>query len=831
MSSTYPPPPTAVSAAVTDNTTAGSTTSAEEPTPPTDETSSSSSHPLKSETSPSSLSQQPQSQITQGSIHPGFAADAVAAAHHGLQALQAAVAGPQSSMSVAAPAAHQALQHQHQHQHHQPSQTLPAPVAPTAQYAPPPPSQHLPVQSPSAPSQYRTGLPQNTENAPKATRLRRACDMCSQRKVKCDETQPCRPCRDLGVECTFNRAMKRRGPPNKHAEAAKAAKHPRLEPNLSPGPHIAAETLISIAGIQEQQTAILDAESIAPMQILIPLVDDFFTYIHPLAPFPHEPTFRQSFMNREDRTNREFLALLASMIGCLVASFPRSARQHLKLHPEGLMMFPKATNLVERCRDVALEARGKAFLLKEDVTVYDAATSYFLGLAAAYTMQFKVSRRFMSQTMDFVREMGYHKPKDVGSHMFGVTYRGPPFNHVEDQLGKRIFWCMFVGVRSMVQLGGPQGEIIFPPPTPTEPYPDFPAEVDDQYILPHQILCQPDGLVSLLTGFNQGIKIYLTMNGLASVDLSYGITSLPFHDQKSMLDECLRAVEGILDVLPRELTLDLDTTGANGGQLSTLNDFTPGPQGPVFDPNGHGFVYMPAGYPPMHPGNHMVHVDPERRRLQYEIQKANIYASQLATRSYYVERYLDLRDVHRSNARHTAVQAAQAYASENGVGGGNGDAVSKSIAAAALHATAEQNDPIDDHMSAERELIVQHLLKVITTISQRNIEPNGGSIINKIRQVASTLVNCAPERKGPIAMKAGEPLSKFVDILVRLERAAPVITHQGMNNNAAAVLDHHQGGMGHLPPIEDEEQELRNWADLREHQVRFLQAGGYMSLI
>jgi hypothetical protein len=238
--------------------------------------------------------------------------------------------------------------------------------------------------------------------------------------------------------------MKRRGPPNKHAEAAKAAKKPRLEPNLSPGPHNAAETLVSIAGAPAQ--VVLEAEAIAPLPVLQLLVDDFFTYIHPLTPFPHEPTFRQSFHNREDRTSREFLALLASMIGCLVASFPRTARLHLKAQ-HGMTLFPKAITLVERCRTVALEARGHQFYNKEDVTVYDAATSYFLGLAAAYTMQWKICKRFLVESMSFIREMGYHKPRDLGSAMYGVTYRGPPFNHVQDQLGRRIFWCLFLGIR------------------------------------------------------------------------------------------------------------------------------------------------------------------------------------------------------------------------------------------------------------------------------------------------------------------------------------------------------------------------------------------------
>ena len=240
--------------------------------------------------------------------------------------------------------------------------------------------------------------------------------------------------------------MKRRGPPNKHAEAAKAAKQQRLEPNISPGPHNAAETLISIAGAQDAQQ-ILDAESIAPWPVLTLLIDDFFTYIHPLTPFPHEPTFRMSFTAREDRTNRTFLALLASMISCLVASFPRTARLHLKAQQHGMHMYPKAITLIDRCRTVALEARGASFNSKDDITVYDAATSYFLGLAAAYTMQWKVTRRFVGEAMAFIRELGYHKPRDMGSSMFGVTYRGPSFNHVEDQLGKRIFWCMFVGLR------------------------------------------------------------------------------------------------------------------------------------------------------------------------------------------------------------------------------------------------------------------------------------------------------------------------------------------------------------------------------------------------
>ncbi len=328
--------------------------------------------------------------------------------------------------------------------------------------------------------------------------------------MQCDESgPPCRPCSGLGVECTFSREMKRRGPPNRHAQAARAVKQARLELNssgaigsaigntiinngsshhMSPSPHNAAETLVSIAAYDGAGRA-LDAEAIAPWDILALLVDDFFTYIHPLIPFPHEPTFRQSFHSREDRTDRKFLALLSSMIGCLVASFPRSAQLRLKSQ-HGAGLFPHAMSMIERCRLVALEARG-SFFYDEEKHVYDAATSYFLALAAGYTFQWKLFRRFMAEAMSFLQELGYHRPRDQNQQLsalqleHGQGEQQRPFSHIEDQMGKRIFWIMLLGIRltalprtprpflaqanagaavtrSMTQLGAPANELPAP---------------------------------------------------------------------------------------------------------------------------------------------------------------------------------------------------------------------------------------------------------------------------------------------------------------------------------------------------------------------------------
>jgi hypothetical protein len=202
---------------------------------------------------------------------------------------------------------------------------------------------------------------------------------------------------------------------------------------------------------------VLNAESICPFSTLELLVDDFFTYIHPLAPFPHEPSFRAAFKHREDLNNPSFLALLASMVGVLVASFPRKPRLHLKAqHREHL--FPNSLNLVERCHKVAVEARGAGYLDKE-LSVYDAATSYFLGLAAAYTFQWRQTRLYFGETLNIVRVLGAHKQKDPGllpvgglPATFGAEsggYEGQPqpVDFIRQEIGRRVFWIMVVGVR------------------------------------------------------------------------------------------------------------------------------------------------------------------------------------------------------------------------------------------------------------------------------------------------------------------------------------------------------------------------------------------------
>lgn len=466
-------------------------------------------------------------------------------------------------------------------------------------------------------------------------------------------------------------------------------------------------------------------------------------------------------------------------------------------------------SLVERCHKVAVEARGAGYLDKE-LSVYDAVTSYFLGLAGAYTFQWKQTRLYFGETLTITRVLGAHRAKDpgflpvgalpaiYGSDPSAFDPQTQPVDFIRQEIGRRVFWVMFVSIRSMQQLGASFGELLIPPPTASEPYPPFPMEIDDEYIYVDHVDPQPVGIISKLTGFNLNIKVYSTVTPLATMELAYGIDNVfDWSRQKRVLEECLQSVKRSLDHAPPELMLQVSKPFDN--QAPAQGQYYP----PMPEFPGH------RANAPTENTTWQLAVDPEaRRRLQHEIQKANIYASQLGTRSYIVEKYWNLQESYEAMKATSGGETPSVMSSPGVMASGlDGILLPKSNGNTSHYGDVETN------VASERESIVKDLLRVLSSISQVNMEPNGGSFINKIRQIASTLIDTPQNRKGPFAVKAEEYLGRFLDVLMKLERISP-----GLRSDSA-------------DGVVDEEEELRNWADLREYQMRFAQAGGFLNEI
>ena len=312
------------------------------------------------------------------------------------------------------------------------------------------------------------------------------------------------------------------------------------------------------------------------------------------------------------------------MIGALVVSFPRKPRLHIKAqHKENL--FPNSTSLIERCHKIAVEARGTGFLDKQ-LTVYDAATSYLLGLTGAYSLKWRQSKLYFGECFTILRSLGLHKSSDSsispGNSPRSSSAEGQDvqINYIMEEMGRRVFWVLFVGAKSMHQLGASFTDFFIPPATPRSQYPALPTEVDDICIFPDRIMPQPVGIIPKIVGFNANVRVFLSYDPLSTFDMTYGSDScIDWEKQNQIVQRCLIACKTSLDGLPRELMLrpEKHNRDFNSGMYTDENGY-------------HGM----NSYPQLDCNDQ----EAQKRKTQYEIQKANIYVSQLGTRSHIVER-------------------------------------------------------------------------------------------------------------------------------------------------------------------------------------------------
>lgn len=461
----------------------------------------------------------------------------------------------------------------------------------------------------------------------------------------------------------------------------------------------------------------LSGESICSLPTLQRLIDDFFTLIHPLIPVPHEPTFREAFARREDATNMRFLSLLAAMVGSLGASCPRWPKLHFQSDAER-DMYPHTIALVKRCHDIAVQARGLGYLDTSN-TVNDAAISYHLAVCAGYLYNVRRCRLYLAECITIVRVHGLHRQTELSNvaspssssslsgsdDPYGVI-GNPAHDYIQQELGRRLFYLCLVALQSMHQVGAIDGNFYIPPETSTDRYPALPREVDDEYILPTHVGEQPQGVVSQLTGFNANVRIFQNCNPLAALEIAFGTSEIiGWERQRQMIWECLEKTKQVIDELPRELKLNASSSYEMSEPSSTWS------------------------IPQWRSANDPV---TERRRIQYEIQKANIYASQLATRSYLVDKYWNFFHVHKRLHEKSKSKSPEALSPGQSEASVRSDLGSDKPSPAGLEQDAmthAQTDTIGRAMLEERGLVIRDLLTLLRNVREVHIEPNGASFV------------------------------------------------------------------------------------------------------
>lgn len=225
--------------------------------------------------------------------------------------------------------------------------------------------------------------------------------------------------------------------------------------------------------------------------------------------------------------------------------------------------------------------------------------------------------------------------------------------------------------------------------------------MDDVHIFPTEIQPQQPGVVSLVTGFNLNVRIFLSYSTLSTAEMAFGIDEVFDWDrQQRIFEQSMARCRQVLDSIPEVLRVQPMSREENGLSQQRQPYYPPMPEfSDLRDPMAGHFATAQA-----------------QNTRRYEIQKANIYATHLATRSYLVEKYfLQLQKFHNMK------QQAAAKSSPNILAAGLDRYVT---------GTSTHNDSLEKIMSEEREQVVKDLLVVLGSIDMVNMEANGDSFVS-----------------------------------------------------------------------------------------------------
>ena len=327
---------------------------------------------------------------------------------------------------------------------------------------------------------------------------------------------------------------------------------------------------------------------------------------------------------------------------------------------------------------------------------------------------------YFAECVMILRRQGYNKPeRDPAATPAVFSFAGDQpgseqgQSYIEQECGRRLFWLCFVGCQSIRQLGAIDADLLMPPMSHNEQLPPLPREIDDEHIFHFNIEPQPSGTLSMLVGFNLNVQIFRAFHALTALEMAFGRNELvDFDRQRQIIRQALAKVKSVTEQAPSEF--QLTSSGYVKAELikqgpADYSHFLNGRQHPMSDRARSNSQSLPS----------------TRRGIQFEIQKANIYATQLATRSYLVEKYWNLYEIRDERGRREPALSVS----------------DSSPTAAALASGFDQHyltrqtpsdlmDAGEQSMAVERENIVRDLARVLRSINQVAMEPNGLSLVS-----------------------------------------------------------------------------------------------------
>ncbi|KAF4331918.1 hypothetical protein FBEOM_14302 [Fusarium beomiforme] len=358
-------------------------------------------------------------------------------------------------------------------------------------------------------------LPGAKSTSPRVV-TRQACDACRIRKRKCsfaaeegirwtnapyapEPGRTCHNCRRTDSQCTFLLPSKARGPKPRRDLRYNTAQHSAspensltLDPKLANQQSPLAAEISPGSGVAAYATDIL-----FPRDLVRFILNDYATYVYPLIPVIHRPTFELDLDSNRDMHDLDFLALIISLCAVTVSLLPSRFQTYRTFSSP--LPFQTRSEMADHCYKLNQSFRDTRYF--DTVSHQKWASTYLLGVAFHQTVNNNLWRMLEVESMQLLRLLEVQ-------HL--SSYTG--LNAIEIQLRKKAFWLMFYGyVHQMYNLRNER--LMFLDPTTLcdlDIEGLMPTPVDDEFISSSGILPCPEDVAakSLTAGFNIHSRVF-----------------------------------------------------------------------------------------------------------------------------------------------------------------------------------------------------------------------------------------------------------------------------------------------------------------------------------
>jgi len=259
-----------------------------------------------------------------------------------------------------------------------------------------------------------------------STAVKRACDACHRRKVKCDGINPCRNCASAQLACTYNAIPQKKGPKGSRAKVISELRETQRQTSLS------AKVQSRLNGFGSPCTSPASAPTpglLAP-EMIKETVEFFFANMYSIMPILNRQRLEQQCMYLDQNLDTYCLLTSLSAFMMFQPGMSLPSGDPMLEHMPGAHIA-SGTLLMEEAIRVR---RGLEYL--ESPTLNTLCTSYFL-FASHYALEMHEKAWF------------YLREATTLAHMCGMTKEETylQYDNVESSRRRRLFWLLFVTER------------------------------------------------------------------------------------------------------------------------------------------------------------------------------------------------------------------------------------------------------------------------------------------------------------------------------------------------------------------------------------------------